>query len=315
MSYWAIEESAKEGNPIELYHFQAQGVSWRYTSADKHIYMAGHGQDESPPSENYYDIYFDENVYVSVPITRNDIDQTNDISKSDLEVTVARNNPLAGLFILNAPETVTSLTIYRGHKLVGSADVSPEFSPEYSPGDEFVPDRFESTDFITVWKGRVVTVSFAGDEAKFNCESVFTSLKRYGLLAKYQYICRHPLYSAGRCNVSKESYLHTGEIGEIDGLLLAIHGVDGQPNGWYVGGYIQIGQFVHRHIVGHEGNVVKINKPLSPDIEVGMSANIYAGCDHSLATCRDKFDNLLNFGGFPFIPLINPFSDLGNALV
>lgn len=321
MSYWAIEESVNQGNPIELYHFQAQGFSWRFTSADKHIYMAGHGEESSPVTDSYHDLYADENVYVSIPITRNDIDQTNDISKSDLEITVDRNNPLASLFILNTPETVTSLTIYRGHKLIGSADLSPDFSPDYSPeaspADDFTPAKFLSSNFIAIWKGRVVTVSFTGDEAKFNCESVFTSLKRYGLLAKFQYICRHSLYSqgAGRCNVSKEDFKHSGTITDIDGVLVTVSGAGDKSNGWYVGGYIQIGQFVHRHIIGHEGDLLKINKPLSPDIEIGADTNIYAGCNHSLETCRDKFDNLLNFGGFPYIPLVNPFSDLGNALV
>jgi len=33
-----------------------------------------------------------------------------------------------------------------------------------------------------------------------------------------------------------------------------------------------------------------------------------AGCDHSVSTCAARFDNLANYGGFPFIPTKNPFS-------
>jgi hypothetical protein len=40
---------------------------------------------------------------------------------------------------------------------------------------------------------------------------------------------------------------------------------------------------------------------------------MYAGCDHLLATCRDRFSNVANFGGFPWIPQKNPFS--GDAIV
>jgi uncharacterized phage protein (TIGR02218 family) len=29
---------------------------------------------------------------------------------------------------------------------------------------------------------------------------------------------------------------------------------------------------------------------------------IYAGCDKRLATCRAKFDNVINFRGFPHMP-------------
>jgi len=29
---------------------------------------------------------------------------------------------------------------------------------------------------------------------------------------------------------------------------------------------------------------------------------VTAGCDKGAATCREKFDNILNFGGFPHMP-------------
>jgi hypothetical protein len=33
---------------------------------------------------------------------------------------------------------------------------------------------------------------------------------------------------------------------------------------------------------------------------------VYPGCDGRIETCRDKFDNLIHFLGFPFIPDENP---------
>lgn len=38
------------------------------------------------------------------------------------------------------------------------------------------------------------------------------------------------------------------------------------------------------------------------EIQVGDKMIIYAGCDKKLATCRDKFANVLNFRGFPYLP-------------
>jgi len=40
---------------------------------------------------------------------------------------------------------------------------------------------------------------------------------------------------------------------------------------------------------------------------------IYPGCDRVRATCESKFDNLDNFGGFPWIPTKNPFG--GSSIV
>jgi uncharacterized phage protein (TIGR02218 family) len=35
---------------------------------------------------------------------------------------------------------------------------------------------------------------------------------------------------------------------------------------------------------------------------VGDIFTIIAGCDKTLAICRDKFDNIINFRGDPFVP-------------
>ena len=39
----------------------------------------------------------------------------------------------------------------------------------------------------------------------------------------------------------------------------------------------------------------------------------FAGCDRTFATCQSKFGNSLNFGGFPWIPVKNPFA--GDSIV
>jgi hypothetical protein len=48
-------------------------------------------------------------------------------------------------------------------------------------------------------------------------------------------------------------------------------------------------------------------------IVVGDTAILRVGCDGLFSTCRDKFDNALNFGGDPFAPsaqkLIEPPED------
>lgn len=38
------------------------------------------------------------------------------------------------------------------------------------------------------------------------------------------------------------------------------------------------------------------------DIQVGDTYEVYPGCDKAIATCKDKFNNVVNFRGEPFIP-------------
>lgn len=45
--------------------------------------------------------------------------------------------------------------------------------------------------------------------------------------------------------------------------------------------------------------------PTPFDIDLGDSFRVTAGCDRTMATCRDKFDNLVRFGGFPTMPGID----------
>jgi hypothetical protein len=47
---------------------------------------------------------------------------------------------------------------------------------------------------------------------------------------------------------------------------------------------------------------------LPSTLSVGDAVTIYPGCDGSYATCLNKFANLKNFFGFPFMPNKNPFS-------
>ena len=43
-------------------------------------------------------------------------------------------------------------------------------------------------------------------------------------------------------------------------------------------------------------------EPLRGDVQVGDRVKLIAGCDRRFATCQAKFNNLLNFQGFPDIP-------------
>lgn len=57
-----------------------------------------------------------------------------------------------------------------------------------------------------------------------------------------------------------------------------------------------------RHITDHTGPALSILPPFPFDVETGVNVRVVPGCDHSTTDCTDRFDNLDNYGGFPFIP-------------
>ncbi|KIT17296.1 DUF2163 domain-containing protein [Jannaschia aquimarina] len=50
------------------------------------------------------------------------------------------------------------------------------------------------------------------------------------------------------------------------------------------------------------GRRIELWSSIGASIAVGDQVRIETGCDKSMSTCRDKFENLLNFRGFPHIP-------------
>jgi uncharacterized phage protein (TIGR02218 family) len=54
--------------------------------------------------------------------------------------------------------------------------------------------------------------------------------------------------------------------------------------------------------ISGQGSVVTLWQAMALPISTGDQVSLRAGCDKSFATCRDRFQNSLNFRGFPHMP-------------
>ena len=223
-------------------------------------------------------------TYQPATISRNGLEQGNELGRLGVEIRVPRDLPVAGLFLAAPPEGVVSITLYRHHA-----------------GDN---------EFITYWKGRVASSRLSGSEATLKCEPIATSLKRPGLRARYQLLCRHVLYGSG-CGALKDSFRVDGTVAAVTGITVQVAAAADREDGYFVGGMLTTAAGA-RMIVAHSGIVLTLVAPLI-GLSAGDTVQLYAGCDHSLNHCAARFNNLDNFGGFPFIPVKNPFS--GDAIV
>lgn len=266
MSYAALETSTQDGAPVELYTF-AQGTQfWRFTTAPDPVTYAA---VEYTPSS----------------VSRDRIKQTSDVLKDSLKLEFPRGDAFASQFLGFAPDTVTTVTIMRGH--VGD--------------NEFIP----------YWKGRVIAAVASGNKIELACESVFSSIRRPGLRARYELACRHALYSA-RCGVNLEASQDTGVTSVVSGVTISVPAAAGFADGYFTGGMIKAPDESTRFIVAHTGAVLTVQRPIA-GLAVGATVRLYPGCDHLQSTCAGKFNNLDNFGGFPWIPIRNPYD--GRSIV
>jgi len=217
-------------------------------------------------------------LFTPAPIRRESIVHSDDQNRAVLRLTVLRDNPLA-VAAATSRQPVT-LTIF---------------------------GEFEAAVWAILWKGRVAELSAQGAEIAIQAEPILTQLQRMALYAKYQLLCRHVLFDP-LCGLSTSAFEFSGTVSAVDGVLVTVPGLNGQADGYY-NGYAQFGSYDFRMIVNHVGNEITLYSAV-PDLSVGAAALVYPGCNHSEANCTAKFSNLLNYGGFPWMPSgRNPFTD------
>lgn len=162
-----------------------------------------------------------------------------------------------------------------------------------------------SSDVYTLWSGRLVSCAFTDKDAKLKGETLYSLIKKNGLNRVYQKNCPHVLYdtSRGNCMVDPSAYATDVTITSIDGTTLYVDPGGFAPD-YFRGGYITVGG-ASRTVVSSNTNSVTLEFAYDT-IQTGP-ATLYPGCDRTFATCRSKFNNELNYGGFTHIPGKNPF--------
>lgn len=259
---------------IELYDFISNSAQFHLTPHEFDVDLGG-------------------TLYTSLPIERSELVLGAEAAKSALELRVPPDVDLVRhLLNISVTGEVTSVTLR-----VAKQD---EQSGQWSI-------------WGTRWMGRVMGVEVVDDHASLRCESVRVSLKRIGLRRPYSRTCPYVLYSvecgaspisanaivaqaAGR-NVYFSASLPAGVAGGLAGGWLET------PNGTR---YMIVEELGGDDLPPTYGSGVKLLYPAA--IATGTVVLLVAGCDHSIATCKFRFGNLNNYGGFPHIPLKNPFS-------
>ncbi|MFT6673955.1 MAG: putative phage protein (TIGR02218 family) [Sulfitobacter sp.] len=84
----------------------------------------------------------------------------------------------------------------------------------------------------------------------------------------------------------------------------------GFGEGWFTRGRLEVldgaavglwGMIKHDRVVAGK-RLVDLWEPVRGDLAVGDTIRLVAGCDKRMEICRLKFDNLINFQGFPDLP-------------
>lgn len=277
MNFHSAESSAVDAQPVELYRI-THGLSiYCYTSADK---------AQTHLSE----------TYVPEAISRTQVDQSQEDHAGSLTLTLPRENPVAALFIAYLPPVPVRVTIYRRHR--------------------------NGTQTVQAFAGSVSSAVFRENECELRCAADTEVLSRIIPIAVYQPQCNHVLYSRSKshdlesgsraqtigCNVNKDAFRTSVTIHAASGLNVAGSGFSQLPAGYFTYGYVERALDGDvRWITSHSGANIVLSYPF-PDLAPGETLHTYPGCDGLERTCREKFNNVINFGGFTRMPAKNPFA-------
>jgi len=128
----------------------------------------------------------------------------------------------------------------------------------------------------------------------------------------YQFVCDADLGDP-RCGVNLASSLYTGTASisnVIDNRLLQSTSLTGFPTDWFTRGTLnwtggansgtKVEIKSHRQFAGTA--TVELWQQVRKTVAIGDTFLIHAGCDKLFSTCREKFQNGVNFRGFPHMP-------------
>lgn len=172
-------------------------------------------------------------------------------------------------------------------------------------------------DYRSTWSGpievnvlRVKEITFDKVEWRFELES---TKSQFNVIAGgvYGRTCRYRLGDGG-CKVTPLVTENLRSVSSLPGDTRSQFtcNVTQNANNFYSFGYVY---WVTGNNAGLQMEIWTHTAPTSIQlrektpfpIQVGDTFNIRVGCDKTLATCTSKFNNSINFGGFPTIPAVD----------
>lgn len=157
---------------------------------------------------------------------------------------------------------------------------------------------------VNMFSGRVSTVKTSRSVIEMEVSSDLELLNINMPRNLYQAGCMNTLYDAN-CGANQATIASTLTVG-ANSTASTIYCTSSKASGWFdLGGLIfDSGSNANalRTIKSWDGTKLELVSPLPYAPIAGQTFHAYPGCDKKSATCTAKFNNVVHFRGFPFIP-------------
>jgi len=267
-SFDTLEKSTEDSRPIELYEIVLGSSTFFFTSAEDEITVGA-------------------NTFIPEPIARGQIGKGADQPSRNLLITMPSSNAFASQYVTIPPGQKATVNIFRLQR-----DEVPAFNTQ-----------------LLLFKGVVQSVVFPNDghSADVAIRSIETALNQNIPRFTFMSMCNHILYDEA-CGALDTDFDFIDVATSISGDTITITGL-GASGIDFVGGYCRpSGTNDFRMVVEQSGDVLTLLLPFAAD-PTGGQIQAFAGCDHTLlGDCALVFDQVANYGGYPFVPSRNIFA-------
>ena len=182
--------------------------------------------------------------------------------------------------------------------------------------DVFRADHTQGTvDTVIVFRGSLGGIQWTEDGFKADIHSLTSKLQRQIGLT-YTSKCRHDLFNqfsatnVGACTLSAASFTYTSSVTVNTSKIKFTGATISQADDWVANGKLTwtsgLNSGTEYTVKSFTGDVYELFLPTVFTINNTDTFTILAGCDKTFETCKTKFSNQINFGGFPHIkPEVN----------
>ncbi len=170
-----------------------------------------------------------------------------------------------------------------------------------------------------LWSGYVTSMAPEKHVGRFNVPSRSSeAMQRRIPTITGGKLCPHILFDAN-CKIDRTItgvYRILTTVTVISGRVVTVADVDGDL-GPVADDWATFGEFIHTAsgermtIQSQVGRVITMQLPIF-ELAIGDAVEISAGCSHNISVCVGKFNNAVNFGGFPDHQVVNIFPKGGS---
>ncbi len=160
---------------------------------------------------------------------------------------------------------------------------------------------------VNVFYGRVAEIDFGRSSVQININDPRELLDIDMPRNLYTAQCRYALFSP-QCTLSAATFAKNVTVGVVTTTQQFTISDTTEVDGYYaLGNLVFTGgqnnglRMLVRTSVGASG-ALSLLAPMPWTVAPGDSATVYPGCDKTVPTCNNKFNNKINYGGFTLVP-------------